>query len=143
MLAGILIIAFSLALLIYWFRYSCVLVLRNYSEAATASAADDGRFHVSEVQAQLRGEGEEFDPLHAALQRDYAMLVYLVEHAAGLELRTIEDRLLIFDYKVMRLWYRFTKTIAPGQARGALAEMASVLGILAGRMERARGHGAA
>ena len=29
MLAGILIIAFSLALLIYWFRYSCILILRS------------------------------------------------------------------------------------------------------------------
>ena len=34
MLAGILIIALSSALLVYWFRYSCILILRNRSEIA-------------------------------------------------------------------------------------------------------------
>ena len=135
MIAGILIIAFSLALLVYWFRYSCIILLRNYAEAAATPVAEVSRFRVGEVQARLRSETD-LDPLHSALQRDYAMLVYLLEHAAGLELNTVEDRLLVIDYKVMQSWYRLTRIAAPMQARRALSEMATVLGVLVGKIER-------
>jgi len=139
MVTGILIIAFSLALLCYWFRYSCILLLRNLKETAVA---DDTRFHIGEVQAQLRSDMA-LDPLHESLERDYAMLVYLFEHAAGLQLSSVEDRLLVLDYRVMRCWYRFTRLVAPVRARQALSEMATVLGILAGRIEHAVAHGKA
>jgi hypothetical protein len=134
MLAGILIIASSLALLVYWFRYSCVLILRNRCEAAEASAAVlDGRFSFGEVRERLKS-GFALDPLQASLERDYLVLTYLIEHAAGLELESLEDRLLIFDYRVMQCVYRLSHTVAPGRARKALSEMASVLGVLAHRI---------
>ncbi len=139
MVASILIIAFSLALLVYWFRYSCILLVRNQAESAYAGAGDS-RFHVEEVQAGLR-TGSQLDPLHSALQRDYAVLSYLLEHASGLELQSFEDRLLVIDYKVMQGWYRLTRSAFPGQARQALAEMASIMSILVGKIgERARVH---
>ena len=135
MLASILIIAFSLALFVYWFRYSCILILRNYT--STASASPDPRFGFSRIQEQLRN-GQELDPLHQSLARDYEVLTYLVEHAAGLELQSLEDRLLLLDYRIMQWWYRLTRTAAPDQARHALSEMASVVGILVGKIgERA------
>jgi hypothetical protein len=130
MLAGILIITFSLALLIYWFRYSCILILRNQAgELAPVSEAVDGRFSVSQVRESLKHE-DELDPLRIALDRDYRVLTYLIEHAAGLELATLEDRLLMVDYWIMRRVYQLTRTAAPRQARQALVEMASVLNIL-------------
>jgi hypothetical protein len=130
MLAGILIIAFSLALLIYWFRYSCILILRNQAaEAAPVSNAADVRFSFWQVQEGLKSE-DQLDPLRVALDRDYRVLTYLIEHAAGLELATLEDRLLMLDYWIMRRVYRLTRTLAPRQARQALVEMATVLGIL-------------
>jgi hypothetical protein len=139
MLASILIIAFSLALLVYWFRYSCILLVRNHQELADLSSATvDSRFHVGEVQQRLQ-TAELLDPLHASLQRDYEVLTYLLEHAAGLELEAFEDRLLVIDYKVMHWWYCLIKTAAPAQARQALIEMAEVLGILAGKMDQRAG----
>jgi hypothetical protein len=139
MLASILIITFSLALLVYWFRYSCILLLRNCSELADSStAALDTRFRIGEIQERLRN-AEALDPLHASLQRDYQVLIYLLEHAAGLELEAFEDRLLVIDYKVMQWWYRLTKTAAPDQAREALKEMASILGILVGKIDQRAG----
>ena len=139
MLASLLIIAFSLALLVYWFRYSCILLLRNSAQAADASRLQaDNRFRVAEVRERL-GTAEALDPLHASLQRDYQVLTYLLEHAAGLELEAFEDRLLVLDYRVMQCWYRVTRTAAPEQARRALAEMASVLGILVGKIDQRAG----
>jgi len=134
MLAGILIIASSLALFVYWFRYSCVLILRNRCEAAEASTAVlDGRFSFAEVRDRLKS-GLALAPLEACLERDFRVLTYLIEHAAGLELDSLEDRLLIFDYRVMQCVYRLSRTAAPLRARKALSEMASVLGVLAHRI---------
>jgi hypothetical protein len=134
MLAGILIIASSLALFVYWFRYSCILILRNRSEAAeAASVVLDSRFSFAEVRERLKS-GFALDPLQASLERDYRVLTYLIEHAAGLELESLEDRLLMFDYRVMQCVYRLTRTMAPLRARKALSEMATVVAVLAHRI---------
>ena len=134
MIASFLIIGFSLLLLLYWFRYSCILLLRSHAErTAAASAVPDSRFCFADEQARL-GAAEELDPLHLSLQRDYEILIYLLQHAAGLNLESFEDRLLVLDYKVMQYWYRLTRIAAPQQARHALYEMASILNVLAQKM---------
>jgi hypothetical protein len=134
MIASCLIIGFSLLLLVYWFRYSCVLLLRAHVErAALPSAVPDIRFCFADVQERLK-TAPLLDPLNLALQRDYEILIYLLQHAAGLSLESFEDRLLVLDYKVMRWWYRLTRIAAPHQARRALYEMASVLNVLAQKM---------
>jgi hypothetical protein len=130
MIASILIIVFSLVLLAYWFRYSCVLLLRH--NAAEADPMDN-RFGFARVQRELQGEAN-LDTLHRTLERDYRLLMYLVEHAAGLNLPSLEDRLLVIDYKVMQLYYRAMKFLAPEQARRALAEMASIVAVLVQHM---------
>ncbi|MGA2193921.1 MAG: hypothetical protein ABSH40_01530 [Bryobacteraceae bacterium] len=131
MLASVLIIVISAVLFAYWFRYSCILLLRN--SAAPATSPVDARFRFIQVQESLKSDLE-LDPLHKSLQRDYQILCYLLRHAAGLELASFEDRILVLDYKVMQAWYRLTRTAAPAQARRALVEMSEVLGILVRRL---------
>jgi hypothetical protein len=131
MLASILIIVFSLVLFVYWFRYSCILLLRGQAAQPATEAADG--FQYAAVQQQLP-TAVELDPLHRSLDRDYKVLTYLLEHAAGLKLERVEYRLLVLDYKVMQGWYRLTRSAAPQQARRALAEMADILGVLVGRI---------
>jgi hypothetical protein len=135
---SILIIAFSAILLIYWFRYCCILLIRTHAEQQAVSAlACDSQFSFNNVRERLRSESE-LDALCRSLDRDYALFSYLLGHAAGLGATSLEDRLLVIDYKVMQGWYRLTKTAAPEQARNALDEMATVLGLLVGKMgERA------
>ena len=135
MVASILIIGFSLVLLVYWFRYSCVLLLRN---SVVESEASDQRFGFAHVQRQLQA-GAKVDALHRMLEQDYQLLTYLFEHAAGLNLPSLEDRLLVIDYKVMQWYYRLVKTAAPEQARRALGEMASVVGVLVQHMSKQAG----
>ena len=139
MIASIVVIVFSCALVLYWFRYTCILLVRNGAEEVrAASAAVQNSFSFSEVQKGLLANSE-LDPLHHSLQRDYRVLSYLVSHASGLELASWEERLLVWDYKLLGCWYAVTRTAAPEQARGALTEMAAVLGILAGRIGQRAG----
>jgi hypothetical protein len=130
MLAGILIIALSSAMLVYWFRYSCLLILRNRCEVVATASLADARFSYGDVLERLHSSSA-LDSLQASLERDYRVLRYLIEHAAGLELASLEDRLLVLDYRIMLAVYRITRTAAPQQARKALSEMANVLGALA------------
>src|ERR1017187_258934 len=129
MIASVLIITFSLMLFIYWFRYSCLLLLRSRAEQPVAA----DRFNYVTVQQGLKA-GLELDPLHRSLDRDYRVLTYLLEHAAGLELEQLEYRLLVLDYNLMQGWYRLTKSAAPQQARRALGEMADVVNFMVGRI---------
>ena len=86
MIASIVVIVFSCALVLYWFRYTCILLVRNGAEEVrAASAAVQNSFSFSEVQKGLLANSE-LDPLHHSLQRDYQVLTYLVRHASGLEL---------------------------------------------------------
>ena len=132
MISGILIIASSLVLFLYWFRYSCLLLIRTAAER-NGAVTEDERFNLARVMEGLKTELE-LDPLERALERDYHVVTYLMEHAADLQLASIEDRLLLLDYKLMRLWSRLTRTAAPEQSRRALAEMASVLRVLVRKM---------
>lgn len=130
MIASVLIIIFSLVLFVYWFRYSCLLLLRRSADQPLVAA---DRFNYVTVQQGLKA-GLELDPLRRSLDRDYRVLTYLLEHAAGLELEQLEYRLLVLDYRMMQAWYRLTKSTAPRQARRALGEMADVLNVLVGRI---------
>jgi hypothetical protein len=139
MVVSILIIGFSLVLFVYWFRYCCILLLRNSQEQLAATPVpEDTRFGVAGVIERLRTE-EKLNLIHQALNRDYQVFTYLVQHAAGLELSSMEDRLLLADYRLMQLWYRITLTAAPRQAREALAQMASILNVLVRRMGQQAG----
>jgi hypothetical protein len=117
MVASILISVVSVVLLGYWFRYSCLLLLRSHAQ------------HPEQVPA----EGD-LDPLRRAVEQDYRLFTFLCRHAAGLADQSIEERILILDYKLMRIWYHLTRTLAPAQARNALSEMAAVVAFLGQRI---------
>jgi hypothetical protein len=107
-------------------------------QVATPSSEPDTRFSFNTVRARLKTE-KALDPLHTALNRDYQMLTYLLQHAAGLELASFEDRLLVLDYNVMQFYYRATRYLFPRQARKALTEMATVLDVLVHKMGQQAG----
>jgi len=133
MITSVFIIAISVVLFVYWLRYSCVMLLRSAQERGEMAKSADERFNVAAVLERLKTEGD-LDPLEQALERDYHVVTYLIEHAADLELASIENKLLVLDYKLMRTWSRVTRTLAPQQSRKALSEMASVLSVLVGQM---------
>ena len=130
MVTSVFIVAISAVLLVYWLRYSCVILLH----AALERAAMPGeRFSATSVLERLKTEAD-LAPLERALERDYRVVTYIIEHTTDLELASIENKLLVVDYRLMRLWSRLTRSLAPQQSRKALSEMASVLRVLAGQM---------
>ena len=137
MITSVFIIVISLILFVYWLRYSCVMLLKGAQERVetdpTGEEVFDQPFHVSSVLEQLKTESD-LAPLERALDRDYRVVTYLIEHAAALELASVENKLLVFDYRLMRLWFHVTRTLSPSQARNALAEMAAVLNVLVSQM---------
>jgi hypothetical protein len=137
MVPSLLIAAISALLLIYWFRYTCLLLMRSQIEHLERTPVADS-FQIRDVQKRIQSESQ-LDALHRSLDRDYRVLTYLLQNAYSLGTNRLEDQILVWDYRAMQWCYRLTKTAAPRQARRALCEMASVLRILVGRMDRRAG----
>jgi hypothetical protein len=137
MLASVLIILFSAMLFVYWFRYTCLLILRTKStEEFAGQIASANRLSFLAIEEQLKShpEAASLDPLHRSLANDYRVLSYLLEHASGESTHSVEHQMLLLDYKIMQLWYRLTRTLSVSQARKALAEMSSILKYFASTM---------
>jgi hypothetical protein len=134
MFETVLILLFSSALFVYWFRYT-VLLLLNEEQSATSDPTP-GQLSLLQTREALRQEQGSLplDRLHRALENDYRLLRYLLDHAAGLGLGPLEHYLLILDYRVMAIWYRLTRRFSTSQARRALDEMACVLTCIAHKM---------
>jgi hypothetical protein len=137
--ASIFIITVSLILFVYWFRYTCLLILsaqnaRNYApQVATAN-----QLSFIDVRSELMQEApaSPLEKLHRSLDRDYRVLTYLLEHAAACTSggRSIEERILMLDYQIMRVWYWLTRGFSNALARRALLEQSSVVNHLANTM---------
>jgi len=136
MWSSLLIGTVSATLLGYWFRYSCLLLLR--SRADRAVVASEYQFNLFQVRDRIKTDPV-LDVLHQSLERDYHILNYLLQHTALLGGRSLEDRILLLDYAVMRGWYRLTRNSAPERARVALSEMAAVLVCLAQKLDAKAG----
>ena len=130
--------------MIYWFRYTCLLMLRTRTgkDYATDLAAANG-LSFSSVRPELidSASAKGLAELERALERDYRLLTYLLAHTAGLQIRglTLEQRLLMLDFRLMQALCLLTRGLCIRQARSAVLEMAEVLSHLANDMG-ARSH---
>ena len=136
-------IAVSVGLLIYWFRYTCRLILRarparDYTQAV--AAANELRF--LEIQMELpHVQGRlQLDNLQKTLERDYRLLSFLLRHTASLHAETdfVEQNILTLHFTLTKAYYAFVSAISQSEARRAIQEMAGVVSHFANRMgERA------
>jgi hypothetical protein len=141
LVATIVIMASSVLLFGYWFRYTCLLILsarttRDYA----ASVALANQLSFPEVQAQLRVATADMDRLKDALDRDYKVLTYLLKNAAKASdgQDALEKRMLEINYRLMQSWYSVSRRFSPSAASAALEEMASTVAHFANSMgERA------
>ena len=133
MAASIFIIVICSALLVYWFRYTCTLILgRNYSAEHAIKVASTIRLSFPHTETALQTERTAFalDCLYENLDSDYCILTDLLSDAAGET--SIERRFLTMDFKIMQIWYGLTKTSRNlPRSKSALSEMSSILGYFA------------
>jgi hypothetical protein len=136
MVASVLIILFSLALLIYWFRYSCLLILQAESARDTVDlGSDENEFAYPQVQAAIATASSRADlnKLEHLLERDYRIVENLLREAGGLQLgsMSIESRMLRIDYRLMRAWSALAGLAGLRHARHALQEQLDIVQYLA------------
>ena len=134
MIFNIVMVGFSALLLMYWFRYSCLLILRTQPERDYAKqVAGANHLNVFEVRTRLAavasGTATSLDGLDRMLDRDYRLLLYLTRHAtnfktAGFE---VEHLILVCDYRIMSVVYRITRRISDARGAKQLAEMAAIV----------------
>jgi len=131
MIISTLIIAVSAVLFLYWFRYTCVLILstrttRDYSEeVATAN-----ELAFAEVQDLLGSAAAgDLDTLQQLLERDYRVVNDLMKRATDLRVGgdTLEEAMLRIDFRVMSVWYNLSRRYSLSNARTALDEMSQVV----------------
>jgi hypothetical protein len=119
MIVSIVIIALSVAMAGYWFRYTCLLVLQ-------ARRTRDFAKPVIEAHAlTFREVSRQAVDLQRSLDREYEVLSRLVARVApeyGFEIV-----MLRIDYSLMRMWWRITRDHSPRLAGRAASEMRDVL----------------
>lgn len=139
MLVSFLIIGVSVTLFLYWFKYTCVLILsaktsRDY--ATQIASANHLTFRETRDTLMDESHAAPLEKIHQSLDRDYRLLTYLLRHvssdtASG---RSLENRILMIDFRLLSVWYGLTRHFSSQHARGALLEMTSIVGHLANTM---------
>ncbi len=138
-----LIVSISILMLIYWFRYTCLLMLRTKpAQDFARKVATANQLSFIEVQNRLAQPGapEHLDELQQMLDRDYRLIMYLIRHAEKFQAPApeLEHRMLMLDFHVMRFRYRVSKRFAGAQSHHSLTEMANIIAHFANVMgERA------
>jgi len=134
----------SVLMLGYWFRYSCLLILsaqttRDYA----ADIATANQLGFLQVQAQLRENPIDLDRLQSALNRDFALVTYLIQNASGQGEWGMEDRMLQLNYRLMGAWCSISRSFSPEAGRRALDEMSMIISHFANAMGERAAAGAA
>ncbi len=139
MIASILIIIFSAVLFIYWFRYTCLLILSTKTaKDYTSLVASANQLQLLETQETLRMgvEPARLDGILSSIENDYRVLTSLLRHAAELQIGAynIEQRMLMIDFACMKLWYGVCRRFSESQAHHSLDEMSSIVAHFANAM---------
>lgn len=119
----------SVLMLGYWFRYSCLLILsaettRDYA----ADIATANQLSFLQVQTELRNQqSTDLNRLQASLDRDLAVVTYLIQNASGQGEWGMEARMLKLNYSLMSTWCSVSQRFSPEAGRRALDEMSMIV----------------
>lgn len=136
MITSIVIIILSLAMFVYWFRYSCLLILESrFSEEEAKQDNENQAFAAARLEAQLAGAATaaELDRVRQSLDRDLRVVQNLARSCGDLQVggTSLESRLLMIDYRMMQVWFAATRPFAGPKAQNALREMSQIVSYLA------------
>ncbi len=136
MIASAIVASLSLVLLVYWFRYVCVLMLaaRPAKDYAGRVAAANHLNFVN-VKSHLAGavETQQLDRLQKELDRDYRIVTSLLRQGASVREYEVEQKLLMAYFGAMKAAYMILRRLRPDACRIALREMTDVVAWFAAR----------
>ncbi len=126
----------ALALFFYWFRYNCRAILKTKSapdRARRVAAANQLGFLDVAEQIGYAASLEDLNALNEWLMRDYLVLTSLLRYTAGVRAGgyTIEQRMLLLDFKLLAWWFSLTRRAMAPQARRSLEVRSRILIYLA------------
>ena len=127
------IIFFSVVLFVYWFRYSCLLILQDRASHALPQTIGAGLTFPAVQRLLKDGERrlELLDQLQRDLANDYRIVCFLLRCSPDTGVDPIERRMLMLDYWIMQAWYSAARRLAPPQARKALEEISNIVSYFA------------
>lgn len=132
MFVSLAIIILSVILFAYWFRYSCLLILRTTAFSETVEQPVwSACLNLDQVQAALSDAAipQNLDKLEQALAQDYRRINEWL--AKSVELResfgAVEYKMLKTNYSMMTTWYGMVRGLSPRHAREAVREMALIV----------------
>jgi len=136
MITSIVIIILSMAMFVYWFRYSCLLILESRlseEEAKQSGENQDPTVAWLEVQLAHASTPVELDRVRNSLDRDLRVVQNVARSCSELQVggASLESRLLMIDYRMMQLWFAATRPFAGPKAQNALREMSRIVSYLA------------
>lgn len=131
-----LVILCSVALFAYWFRYSCILILRTRTTTdfgSTLSPQDDLTFDQIQRELETDTTTANLSSFRNALDRDYAFISTLMERAPGIgeHFSALEQSMLRADYRVMQAWDGLSRRLLRQPSRRAITEMSAIVGFFA------------
>ena len=129
----------------YWFRYTCLLILsaettRDYA----ADIATANQLSFLQVQTELRHQQPaDLNRLQASLDRDLAVVSYLLQHTSEQSEWGMEARMLKLNYRLMSTWCSVSQRFSPEAGRRALDEMTMIVSHFANSLGEQAAAGAA
>lgn len=142
------IVLLSALLLAYWFRYTCLLIVRSdHSQSYAKQVAAANQLNFIRVKSELQRSSvpPELDRLYALLERDYRLLLYLLNNGARFRKSgwDVEQWLLRVDFQFMQAAYSVSRRMRVAQGQPALREMAEIITHLANTIGERAAHAAA
>ncbi len=136
MVSGLLIAGIVLVLSAYWFRYNCRSILKTgTAPERVEQVASANQLSFLQVEARLDNgwTAADLKMLNEALRRDYTVLTCLLRYtAAPGSAFTLEQRMLMADFRLMLWWCLFTSRLfMTAPARHSLSERVRILAHLA------------
>ncbi len=137
---SLIMIAVSLALFGYWFRYSCLLILRTRTaEDFSADVCRANGLSFVQLKSAMESEGSvDLDQAYTALGRDYGVVTQLLEQQPAMAAEiSLERRLLHANFRVTQAWFRVSRAMGLASAKSSLEEMADTVAYFANNFGQA------
>jgi hypothetical protein len=131
MVPELLVLTFALVLFLYWLRYNCHAIVDTATlDGRARQVASANNLSFPDVSEKSRSEPPPGDlaAMHRSLARDYRVLTALLAYTtAPVHRYTIEQRMLMLDFRVLSVWFAATHGLLYSFACRSLNERARIL----------------